>query len=163
MVSLFCCWPAAEGNAKGLLSRCGSEAWQHSDQAWHWPTPAAAAVTFFLASISSALRSWIFSQPYRASWEMLQLPSRTSIWISRGAGVEGRGGWGPSWCQWDSKWGCLTGSCLRVSFCHLGSVPALAVKLLMNSITLLFLINHKMSQPLLESIVYRNAEQDSGT
>lgn len=78
-------------------------------------------------------------------------------------GLAWREGWVGSWCQWDSKWGHLTGSCLWVCVYNLGSIPALAVKLLLNSITSLFFINHKMSQPLLKNNVYRSADQDSGT
>lgn len=65
--------------------------------------------------------------------------------------------------QWNGKWTPLTGSCLQEFSCHLGSVSALTVKLLMNGITALFIINRKMCQPLLGSIVYCSAEQDSGT
>lgn len=46
-------------------------------------------MTFFLASLSSALGSWIFTHTYRAAWEMLQVPSGTGICISMGSGVEG--------------------------------------------------------------------------
>lgn len=57
----------------------------------------------------------------------------------------------------------LQGPASGCPFAILGSVPALPVKLSMNSITSLFFINHKTSQPLLKCIVYCNAEQDSGT
>lgn len=161
MISLFCCWSATEDNAKGLLSHCGSGAWQHSDQVWRWPTLAAASMTFFFGKLQLSPRVLDHQSACKASWDMLQLPARTGTWISRGAGVERKEGWGAAWCQLNGKWGHLTGSWLQVS-CHLGSVPALPVKLLMNSITSLFFTNSRMALALLKSIVYHNAEQNWG-